>query len=298
MAPVAGQARAGPAVPGGREPHLPARRDLLAGRRALAGVAVLRLDRLRARERILAGDARAVRRTSARIQAMLQATRARPRPAALLPDARPVAGGPPGHGGKRLLHFTAHDVGRWLHQHPTGLGRVAGDLLARGVMFDFVSDRLLARVARARHGHPGPRRAADAAGDLGAPAPAGRGGRHRGVRWAACPTTCPAWARWTSAGGQLRAALAALGPGERLGADGAALAARARALPAGARRSARRWRPAGVRARADGRPGPVGAAPAGRRGAGRRSSLLPGQPGRPSVRGLGAAGHARRPRRW
>jgi hypothetical protein len=45
--------------------------------------------------------------------------------------------------GKRLQHFAAHDVDQWLHRHPTGLGRVAGELLARGVMFDFVSDRLL-----------------------------------------------------------------------------------------------------------------------------------------------------------
>ena len=47
--------------------------------------------------------------------------------------------------GERLRHLTAHDAGGWLHHHPTGFGRVAQALLDRGVMFDFVSDRLLAR---------------------------------------------------------------------------------------------------------------------------------------------------------
>jgi hypothetical protein len=54
---------------------------------------------------------------------------------------------PPAGKERRLRHFTAHDVASWLHGHPSGLGRVAGDLLAQGVMFDFVSDRLLARAA-------------------------------------------------------------------------------------------------------------------------------------------------------
>jgi hypothetical protein len=91
----------------------------------------------------------------ARTQALLQAT---------LPDRdlllyfpmhdlwQSPAGGSGGDAGPRLLHLTAHDVGRWLHQHPSGLGRVAGDLLARGVMFDFVSDRLLAQIDGAAAG--------------------------------------------------------------------------------------------------------------------------------------------------
>ena len=40
-------------------------------------------------------------------------------------------------------YFTAHDAEHWLHGHPTGFGRVAEALLGSGVMFDFVSDRLL-----------------------------------------------------------------------------------------------------------------------------------------------------------
>jgi hypothetical protein len=64
---------------------------------------------------------------------------------------------PPGPDEKRLVHLTAHDVGAWLHQHPTGLGRIAEQLLAQGVMFDFVSDRLLARAEGAPVVVPGAR---------------------------------------------------------------------------------------------------------------------------------------------
>jgi hypothetical protein len=81
----------------------------------------------------------------ARVQALLQQA-APDRDLLLYFPLHDLWQAPPGPDGKRLRHLTAHDAQDWLHDHPTGLGRVAGDLLARGVMFDFVSDRLLARA--------------------------------------------------------------------------------------------------------------------------------------------------------
>jgi hypothetical protein len=84
----------------------------------------------------------------ARTQAMLQATQPDRDLLVYFPmhDLWQLMARGEGAADRRLLHLTAHDAGRWLHQHPTDLGRVAADLLARGVMFDFVSDRLLARL--------------------------------------------------------------------------------------------------------------------------------------------------------
>ena len=295
VAPVAGQARAGPAVPRGREPHLLARGDLLARGGALAGMAVLRLDRLRARERLLAGDARAVRLRGPHPGAAAGG-RARPRPAGSTSRCttcgrrRPVGD----RASKRLRHLTAHDVGRWLHGHPTGLGRVAGDLLARGVMFDFVSDRLLARAAPRRGTIvlvPGARlmpletwerlRAlAEARGD-------------RGVHWSVCPRTCPGWARWTAPRADCAPAWPRWAPGEWRGERRAPWRLGRGASPAGPGSRGGAARRAGVRRERIADSGSGRAAACASR---RRPPVLPGQPGRPAFEGwapLAGAGRRR-----
>ncbi len=65
----------------------------------------------------------------ARTQAMLQATQPDRDLLVYFPmhDLWQLTARGEGPADRRLLHLTAHDVGRWLHQHPTGLGRVAAE---------------------------------------------------------------------------------------------------------------------------------------------------------------------------
>ena len=265
---VPGQTRAGQAVPRRRQPRVPARGDLFARGCALAGLAVLRVHRLRARERVLAGDAGpvVVRRSH---PGDVADHAARPRSAGVFSDARPVARSP----GRRCRNV--RDKGpaagapdgprrRPLAAPPPDRAGARGQRAAGGrvhVRLHFRSPAGPAGRRGGRHDHPGSRRPPHPAGQLRAVAPARSGGRGRGVHRRFAPGRARAGGARRAPGPTARGPGGA-GAGRAAGQGRAFLGGGARALPGGARRGggadSRGRAPRTDRGRGD-----LGAAPAG-----------------------------------